>query len=326
MPTYDVAIVGSRLAGGTLAMLLARKGLKVIAVDKATFPSNKVPCTHTVPAGAEATLKRVGLFNDFIKAGADPVKGVDFIYPEGRSYGEIRTNGVPTPGLQLRRIVMDDIVVQHARSAGAEVKESFIVRELIREGARIVGFRGETHLEHRRKLGLDWLLPLTGENQILGLSPRSQNTGRAIVFIITDILNHRSQLNRSSFAGTTTLTSFALDRSVKACFSRWWLRTCPSSTNSSAIWKTTTTNGLIQRIRYAKSSTIQNRSVEFGDAEISTTRIETRFAMDSCCWGTRAWTSTLSRPRARRGHLFPPRSWRTYSRNVSRPTTFLENP
>lgn len=143
MPTYDVAIVGSRLAGGTLAMLLARKGLKVIAVDKATFPSNKVPCTHTVPAGAEATLKRVGLFNDFIKAGADPVKGVDFIYPEGRSYGEIRTNGVPTPGLQLRRIVMDDIVVQHARSAGAEVKESFIVRELIREGARIVGFRGE---------------------------------------------------------------------------------------------------------------------------------------------------------------------------------------
>jgi len=142
-PIYDVAIVGSRLAGGTLAMLLARMGLKVIAVDKATFPSNKVPCTHTVPAGAEATLRRVGLFDDFIAAGADPVRGVDFIYPEGRSYGEIRTNGVPTPGLQLRRIVMDNIVVRHARGAGAEVKESFVVNELLRQGTRVVGFRGK---------------------------------------------------------------------------------------------------------------------------------------------------------------------------------------
>ena len=142
-PIYDVAIVGSRLAGGTLAMLLARQGLKVIAVDKATFPSNKVPCTHTVPAGAEATLRRVGLFDDFIAAGADPVRGVDFIYPEGRSYGEIRTNGVPTPGLQLRRIVMDNIVVEHARGAGAEVKESFVVNELLRQGTQVVGFRGK---------------------------------------------------------------------------------------------------------------------------------------------------------------------------------------
>lgn len=142
-PIYDVAIVGSRLAGGTLAVLLARQGLKVIAVDKATFPSNKVPCTHTVPAGAEATLRRVGLFDDFIAAGADPVRGVDFIYPEGRSYGEIRTNGVPTPGLQLRRIVMDNIVVEHARGAGAEVKESFVVNELLRQGTQVVGFRGK---------------------------------------------------------------------------------------------------------------------------------------------------------------------------------------
>jgi flavin-dependent dehydrogenase len=142
-PDYDVAIVGSRLAGGTLAMQLAKQGLKVVAVDKSTFPSNKVPCTHTIPAGAEATLRRLGLYDDFIAAGADPVRGVHFIYPEGRTFGEIRTNGVPTPGLQLRRYITDNIVVQHARKAGAEIKESFMVRDLLRDGTRVVGFRGE---------------------------------------------------------------------------------------------------------------------------------------------------------------------------------------
>lgn len=141
--TYDVAIIGSRIAGSTLAMLLARTGLKTIAVDKATFPSNKAPCTHTNPAGAVDTVKRIGLYDAFIKAGADPVKRVDFMLPYGRFVGEIRTNGQPTPGLQLRRIVMDNIIVQHAREAGAEIREGFVVRDLIREHSRIAGFTGQ---------------------------------------------------------------------------------------------------------------------------------------------------------------------------------------
>ncbi len=141
---YDVAIIGSRVAGATLAMLLARIGLKTIAVDKATFPSNKAPCTHTNPAGAVETVKRVGLYDAFIKAGADPVRRVDFMLPKGRFVGEIRTNGVPTPGLQLRRIVMDNIIVQSARAAGAEIQEGFVVRDLVRDThGRVAGFRGQ---------------------------------------------------------------------------------------------------------------------------------------------------------------------------------------
>jgi len=140
---YDVAIIGSRLSGGTLSMLLARKGLRVVAVDKATFPSSKVPCTHTIPAGCMDTLKRIGLFDLFVKAGADPVRGVDFVYPQGRTHGEIRTNGVPTPGLQLRRLITDNIVVEQAAKAGGELKEGFMVRDLIREDGRVAGFVGE---------------------------------------------------------------------------------------------------------------------------------------------------------------------------------------
>lgn len=35
---YDVIVVGARCAGSPIAMLLTRKGYKVLVVDKATFP------------------------------------------------------------------------------------------------------------------------------------------------------------------------------------------------------------------------------------------------------------------------------------------------
>ena len=44
---YDVIIVGARVAGASTAMLLARRGLKVLVVDRATFPSDTLS-THQV--------------------------------------------------------------------------------------------------------------------------------------------------------------------------------------------------------------------------------------------------------------------------------------
>lgn len=37
---FDAIVVGARCAGSPTAMLLARKGYKVLVVDKATFPSD----------------------------------------------------------------------------------------------------------------------------------------------------------------------------------------------------------------------------------------------------------------------------------------------
>ena len=40
MKNYDAIIVGARCAGSPTAMLLARRGYKVLVVDKAAFPSD----------------------------------------------------------------------------------------------------------------------------------------------------------------------------------------------------------------------------------------------------------------------------------------------
>ena len=59
-PMYDAIIVGARCAGSSTAMLLARRGFKVLLVDRATFPSDTISTHILWPHGAEV-LARWGL-------------------------------------------------------------------------------------------------------------------------------------------------------------------------------------------------------------------------------------------------------------------------
>jgi flavin-dependent dehydrogenase len=51
---YDAIIVGARCAGSPTAMLLARKGYRVLVVDRATFPSDTVSSHVMHPLGTAA--------------------------------------------------------------------------------------------------------------------------------------------------------------------------------------------------------------------------------------------------------------------------------
>ena len=57
---YDVIVVGARVAGASTALLLARRGLRVLAVDRATFPSDTLS-THQVQVPGVARLRRWGI-------------------------------------------------------------------------------------------------------------------------------------------------------------------------------------------------------------------------------------------------------------------------
>ncbi|MCA1825044.1 MAG: FAD-dependent monooxygenase, partial [Frankia sp.] len=68
---YDAIVVGARCAGSPTAMLLARKGYRVLAVDHATFPSDSFS-THVIHASGVAALKRWGLLDEIAKTGCPP--------------------------------------------------------------------------------------------------------------------------------------------------------------------------------------------------------------------------------------------------------------
>src|SRR5450432_873870 len=69
---YDVIVVGARCAGSPTAMLLARKGYRVLVVDRSTFPSDTVS-THFIHAPGVDALRRWGILDKIVATGCPPV-------------------------------------------------------------------------------------------------------------------------------------------------------------------------------------------------------------------------------------------------------------
>jgi 2-polyprenyl-6-methoxyphenol hydroxylase-like FAD-dependent oxidoreductase len=68
-PTHDAIVIGARCAGSPTAMLLARKGYRVLLLEKAIFPSD-VPRGHVIQPHGTARLKRWGLLDRVIASRA----------------------------------------------------------------------------------------------------------------------------------------------------------------------------------------------------------------------------------------------------------------
>ncbi len=151
---YDAIIVGARCAGSPLAMLLARKGYRVLLLDKASFPSDTIS-THHIHQPGVAYLKRWGLLDKLRASNCPPTKQIKF------DVGPFALVGAPVPAEGTaeaygpRRRVLDKILVDAAVEAGAELRERFTVEELTTDGKSITGIRGRdangsTVIEHAR--------------------------------------------------------------------------------------------------------------------------------------------------------------------------------
>jgi flavin-dependent dehydrogenase len=138
---YDVIVIGARCGGSPTAMLLARKGYRVLLVDKATFPSDTIS-THLIHPPGVAALKRWGLLEQLEATGCPPITKYSF------DFGPITIAGSPRPvdGVTVafcpRRIVLDDMLAKAAVAAGAELREAFTVEEVLIDDGVVTGIRG----------------------------------------------------------------------------------------------------------------------------------------------------------------------------------------
>ena len=137
---FDAIVIGARCAGSPTAMLLARKGYRVLVVDQATFPSDTIS-THMIHPPGVAALARWGLLDRLMATGCPPIDTYAF------DFGPITISGAPGTdeapvGYAPRRTVLDKLLVDAASEAGAEVREAFTVEEIIIEEGQITGVRG----------------------------------------------------------------------------------------------------------------------------------------------------------------------------------------
>lgn len=154
--SYDAIVVGARCAGAPTAMLLARKGYRVLLVDKARFPSDTIS-THIVwPHGAEV-LDRWGLLDRLAATGCPPIaRSMTFdVGPFALKGGVPDANG-GRGGFCPRRTVLDAILVDAAVASGVELREGFTVERLVRRDERVVGIRGHSrsglHVEEAARI------------------------------------------------------------------------------------------------------------------------------------------------------------------------------
>ena len=135
-------------------MLLARQGRRVLVLDRAEFPSDTVS-THFMWPRTTAALARWGLLDALAATGCPPIDTVNL------HFGPVRVRGRPeaVEGTSVmfcpRRTILDKLLVEAARAAGADVRERALVRELVRHGNRVAGVRaidanGQTLEAHAR--------------------------------------------------------------------------------------------------------------------------------------------------------------------------------
>src|SRR6266487_3677914 len=102
-------------------MLLARAGMRVLAVDRATFPSDTLS-THQVQVPGVARLNRWGLLDRLSAAGTPPTRRVRFdpghIVLDGHFPSYDGVDSLYSP----RRTVLDSILVDAAWDTGAEIR------------------------------------------------------------------------------------------------------------------------------------------------------------------------------------------------------------
>ena len=123
-------------------MLLARKGYRVLVVDRATFPSDTVS-THVVHPLGVAALARWGLVDRLVATGCPPIHTYDFDFGPFTISGSPGTKDEPV-AYCARRTVLDKLLVDAAGEAGAEIREGFTVEEVLIEDGVVVGIKGRS--------------------------------------------------------------------------------------------------------------------------------------------------------------------------------------
>jgi menaquinone-9 beta-reductase len=130
MPDYDVITVGGGLGGAALAKVLAEKGLRVLVTEREDKFKDRIRGETMAPWGVAETQK-LGLYNRLLEICAHEQP---FFHALGLPPRDLRTTTPQSlPALNFYHPAMQEVVIEAASQAGADVKRGVSVR-LVRPG------------------------------------------------------------------------------------------------------------------------------------------------------------------------------------------------
>ncbi|MFH0737884.1 MAG: NAD(P)/FAD-dependent oxidoreductase [Candidatus Micrarchaeota archaeon] len=172
MENFDVIVLGGGPSGSSTAAFLSKAGKKVLLLDRAKFPREKI-CGDGISGRSVSVLRELGILKEFKDVERTEMFGITFSSPDGTVVPiSSRKEGMTEPpGFVCRREVFDNVLFQNAKKLCAKTMEGFIASDLVMEGGKVVGVKGMFEgkpMEFRSKI-------LVGADGVAGITARKLN-------------------------------------------------------------------------------------------------------------------------------------------------------
>ncbi len=173
MRDAQAIVVGGGPAGSSVAYFMARAGIDVLLLDRARFPRDK-PCSEYLSPQASRILDAMDALELVEGSGVAHLAGMRVHAPNGATiHSEFAGNhgyrGFRDRGLAVRRTILDAILLQRARDAGARVEEGVRVTDVVRnEHGRVTGVLAASDAAGPRTVAADLVIGADGLRSVIG--------------------------------------------------------------------------------------------------------------------------------------------------------------
>jgi halogenation protein CepH len=140
----DVVVIGGGPGGSTLATLVAKRGHRVVLLEKEKFPRWQIG-ESLLPSTVHGICRLTGVADEVAKAGFVKKRGGTQRWganPEPWTFAfavSPKMTGETSFAYQVERSKFDKILLDHAGRTGVDVREQHAVTGLIEDGARVCG-------------------------------------------------------------------------------------------------------------------------------------------------------------------------------------------
>ena len=138
---FDIVVVGGGPAGSTAAGYLAKHGHSVLLLERSEFPRHRIG--ESLLPSLMPILEDFGLVDKCHEAGFVKKTGATFIWGKSREPWTVdfeTTPFLPAPyTFHVDRAAFDQILLDHARERGVEVRQNVKVTDVLKDGERVVG-------------------------------------------------------------------------------------------------------------------------------------------------------------------------------------------
>ena len=167
--TSDAIVIGGGPAGTTAATILAQHGHAVVLLERDQFPRYHIG--ESLMPYTWFTFERLGVLDWFAKVACPQKHSVQFVSTSGKVsqpfyfFETIKHECATT--WQVLRSDFDQMMLENATKKGVEVRQGTTVRDVIKEGERVVGVRAETGDGQSETMRAAVVIDATGRDALL---------------------------------------------------------------------------------------------------------------------------------------------------------------